>query len=376
MAIPPSEYDEEFGVASTNAFINDLKLIDNVILNNLANQNKAPYELIKKCAKNKGLLDANSNTQLTNEHSKHSTHGQLRSHNQIQSHLKIANKQSALSHSKFKTIQPVRKTVNLIHCQKMNRRPETRGFKGVFIPTELKSTDPKRQNTESTTQWQGSSDREESPPDPRWHKRPPAKGKKANTSSPKQSKTESASKVQDAREVFTQKKAEETRKKSNFPKIIFNDNKEERTNQTEQNKVKQTNQTEQITGQLETKSCQTETEFTSNSTQTKSSWEQKSDDEVWVSRVESTKTIQEERRHNKAPSTMTKNTSLEASHELITERLVARLEKVTNTTEAEENTRLFRKKLQRVLGVRITAAPTKKDRNLRPLINFVKKRDW
>ena len=58
MAIPPSEYDEEFVVASINAFINNLELIDNVILNNLGNQNKAPYELIKKRAKNKGLLDA------------------------------------------------------------------------------------------------------------------------------------------------------------------------------------------------------------------------------------------------------------------------------------------------------------------------------
>ena len=50
----PSNYDEEFVVASINAFINDLELIDNVILNNLPNQSKAPYELIKKRAKTKG----------------------------------------------------------------------------------------------------------------------------------------------------------------------------------------------------------------------------------------------------------------------------------------------------------------------------------
>ena len=42
----------------------------------------------------------------------------------------------------------------------------------------------------------------------------------------------------------------------------------------------------------------------------------------------------------------------------------------------QEDTPLFRKKLQKVLGVRFIAAATKKDRNLRPLINFVKKRDW
>ena len=58
LAIPPSEYDEEFVVASINAFNNDLELIDNVILNNLANQNKAPYELIKKHAENKEVLNA------------------------------------------------------------------------------------------------------------------------------------------------------------------------------------------------------------------------------------------------------------------------------------------------------------------------------
>ena len=73
---------------------------------------------------------------------------------------------------------------------------------------------------------------------------------------------------------------------------------------------------------------------------------------------------------------MTQNTSLEASHELITEGLVATIEKATNTTEAEEDSPFFRKKLERVLGVRFIAAATKKDRNLRPLINFVKKRDW
>ena len=117
-------------------------MIDNVILNNLADQNKAPSELIKNKAKNKGLLDFKSNNQLINEHSKHSTHNQLRTQHQVHSHLKIANKHSALCHSKLKTIQPVRKTVHFIQCQKMNRRSETRGFKGGFIPTEIKSSDP------------------------------------------------------------------------------------------------------------------------------------------------------------------------------------------------------------------------------------------
>ena len=54
LAISPSQYDEEFVVASIRAFIHNLELIDNIILNNLANQNKAPYELVKKRAKTKG----------------------------------------------------------------------------------------------------------------------------------------------------------------------------------------------------------------------------------------------------------------------------------------------------------------------------------
>ena len=40
---------------------------------------------------------------------------------------------------------------------------------------------------------------------------------------------------------------------------------------------------------------------------------------------------------------MSKNTSLEASHELVTEGLVATLVKATSTTEAEEDTPLFGK---------------------------------
>ena len=72
LPIHPSEYDEEFVVASIIAFINNLEMIDNVISNNQANQNKAPYDLIKKRAENKGILDAFSNAQLTTRHSKHS----------------------------------------------------------------------------------------------------------------------------------------------------------------------------------------------------------------------------------------------------------------------------------------------------------------
>ena len=96
LALPPSEYDEEFFVASVGTFIKKLEMIDNVILNNLANKNKAPYELIKKRAKNKGLFNAASNIQLTTKPSKHSAIGHFQTNNRNPFHSKPA-KNSQLS---------------------------------------------------------------------------------------------------------------------------------------------------------------------------------------------------------------------------------------------------------------------------------------
>ena len=70
---------------------------------------------------------------------------------------------------------------------------------------------------------------------------------------------------------------------------------------------------------------------------------------------------------------MTILSQLEASHNEIMDGVVATVEKATET---EEGMPQFRRKLQRVLGFPFIAAATKKDRNMRPLINFVKKRDW
>ena len=53
LAIPPSEYDEEFSVASFITFLNILEVIDNVVVDELANQNLAPCQLIKKRAEYK-----------------------------------------------------------------------------------------------------------------------------------------------------------------------------------------------------------------------------------------------------------------------------------------------------------------------------------
>ena len=109
----------------------------------------------------------------------------------------------------------------------MNRRTETRGFQGGFIPSELKNTTTNEQNTKTDTQWQGSFDREESLSYPRWHIRPPTKGKKTNNNTPKQPNTDTT-KVQDARELITKKKVEETRQKSKNPKTFFTDSQTEK----------------------------------------------------------------------------------------------------------------------------------------------------
>ena len=68
-------------------------------------------------------------------------------------------------------------------------------------------------------------------------------------------------------------------------------------------------------------------------------------------------------------------TQLEASHHEITEGIVATVNQTT-MTETEEDKPLFRKRLQKVLGFKFIAAATKKDKNLRTLINCVKKRNW
>ena len=81
---------------------------------------------------------------------------------------------------------------------------------------------------------------------------------------------------------------------------------------------------------------------------------------------------QRERVPNEKTTTMT-NTKLEISHQEITEGIVARVNQTT-TTETEEDTPLFRRRLQKVLEIKFIAAATKKSQNLRQLINSVKKK--
>ena len=90
-------------------------------------------------------------------------------------------------------------------------RKETRNFAGGFIPPELKTTKP-RGRANSLLDWQNASDREESLPDPRWHKGTPAKGKQLKKSPTPSTSTAAET---DAKELITKPK------QSNLPKIIF-----------------------------------------------------------------------------------------------------------------------------------------------------------
>ena len=71
--------------------------------------------------------------------------------------------------------------------------------------------------------------------------------------------------------------------------------------------------------------------------------------------------------------TITTSSQLEASHNEIMDTVVATVEKATET---DEDTPLFCWKLHKILGVPFIAAATKKDRNLRPLINFIYGQYW
>ena len=52
----------------------------------------------------------------------------------------------------------------------MSRKPDVKQYKGGFIPDELKSLNPRVRKEEKLDNWQGTSDREESLSDSRWHK--------------------------------------------------------------------------------------------------------------------------------------------------------------------------------------------------------------
>ena len=143
----------------------------------------------------------------------------------------------------------------------------------------------------------------------------------------------------------------------NFSKTFFN---EETTKKETQHILRV-----RTTQALQTENCKV---FTG--TQTDNREDQTEMQDWYVSRINYKIASQEERAPNEEPPTMT-NTQLEASHHMITVGIVAT---VIQMTETGKDTPLFRKLLQKVLGIKFIAAATRKDRNLRPLINFVNKR--
>ena len=96
----------------------------------------------------------------------------------------------------------------------MSRKQDIKNYKGELIPDKVKSLTPRGRKEEKLSNWQGTSDREESLSDPRWHKRPPVTKKK-------QTITKSASStknVKDSRELLSSLRPVE-----NFSKTIFNE---------------------------------------------------------------------------------------------------------------------------------------------------------
>ena len=144
-------------------------MFDNVILNELANHNLAPCQLIKRSAENKRTLSKTSKRDL-NEHSfKSSAGGQLQTQKTNKFFSNHYENQSALTrNNSYKTSTNF---VKLIHTQQnMNRKHEIRIYKGRFIRDEVKSLNPRSRKEDKLLDWQGTSDREESLSDPRWHK--------------------------------------------------------------------------------------------------------------------------------------------------------------------------------------------------------------
>ena len=109
-------------------------------------------------------------------------------------------------------------------------------------------------------------------------------------------------------------------------------------------------------------------------TQTDVSEERTELQEQFVSRINYNIASQEERAPNEEPPTMTRTqpeaTQLEANQHEITEGIVATVNQTTITEK-----RRTQKKCRRSWGSS-SSPQLQKDRNLRALINFVKKRDW
>ena len=74
---------------------------------------------------------------------------------------------------------------------------------------------------------------------------------------------------------------------------------------------------------------------------------------------------------------MTSNAQqLEASHKTTMSGIVATKDQATATSDIIEVTPLEREQPTKVLGIAIITTATRKDRKIKPIVNFVKKRGW
>ena len=142
-------------------------MIDNGILKKFANQNRAPYQLIKKRAENKRLQVNTSNSQLTSQLSANSGSGPLQTFKPNQFCSKPSQTQSAQTQSSTHSMK--KNSINYVdttcRVKKMSRKLNVKGFKAGLIPEEKKTL--KARGSKETSQWQSSLDREVSLSDPR-----------------------------------------------------------------------------------------------------------------------------------------------------------------------------------------------------------------
>ena len=156
---------------------------------------------------------------------------------------------------------------------------------------------------------------------------------KKNKTSPKHTPT---TKVIDARNLITGTKT------TKFPKIIFGDTKTETKWGSSQATVTLITQATKAT--QTTPKNELEIEKLSTSTQINGNTEIQQEQDIYVSRVDPTVCLQEETSPNVEPPTMTTSLQLETRHTEIMDTVVVTVEKATET---EEDTPLFRRKLQK-----------------------------
>ena len=119
-------------------------MIDNVILNSLANRNLAPCQQIKNCAENKRLTISTSNSQLQEQNSGNSGIGEPKTLTKNQSGSNQFKIQSALSQKNVSAITKSKILANNINAmQKRTKRQTSAIFKGGFIPDEVKTLKPR-----------------------------------------------------------------------------------------------------------------------------------------------------------------------------------------------------------------------------------------